>query len=125
MIDACLFAKGWRLPSEDEFEALLGERLFPWGNEVPAQNETLASWFQNRKLAAFEMNKDPYQVELCNAVLKAGDGGEALCGGYPWPYQWMPFAGAYRVPEAMVEQAFEEFIECINVRPVRLRTETN
>lgn len=120
VIDACLFAKGWRLPTEDEHEALMGGALFPWGDEIPASDETLDSWFKKRSLDAFVMNQDPYQVELCHAVLKAGDGGEALCGGYPWPYQWMPFAGAYRVPAAMVDQAFEEFIECIQVRPVRL-----
>jgi hypothetical protein len=52
--------------------------------------------------------------------MKLGDGGEAICGGYPWPAAWLALAPSFRMLDDDVAPAFHEFLEGTYIRPVRL-----
>ena len=123
-LDDALRPEGLRLPTEDELEAAFGGRLFPWGTEVPDgdpwPNKTAFTGHQMPIESGLHPNPNPYQVEITRHAFKLGDGGEALCGAYPWPVAWMALSPSYRLAGDDVEDLLFEFLEEARVRPVRL-----
>ncbi len=123
-IDARLLPLGLRLPTEDEFEALAGPARFPWGDELPTGipygDETTFEAHRVPRADGFVFNHDPYRWELTRSALKAGDGGEAICGGYPSPFAWLPLARAHRLTGEEHGSLAPEFMETCLLRPVRL-----
>lgn len=63
---------------------------------------------------------DPYCVEIAETAFKLGDGGEAVCGSYPWPIVWLSFCPSYRLVGGATEDLLSEFLEEAQVRPVRI-----
>lgn len=124
LIEAKLAKHGWRLPTEDEFEAAAGGELFAWGKEIPEGipygKRTSFSKHQVPTANGLFLNDNPYQVELVSTVFKMGDGGVSICGGYAWPIAWLTLAPSYRVPEEMIDGCWPEYLEEALVRPVLL-----
>ncbi len=124
VINGALAPHGLRLPSEDELEAASGGSVFPWGDQVPDGapwgDETSFKGHVSPNAYGLQLNSNPYRVEVANAAFKLGDGGEALCGGYPWPVAWMSFCPSYRLVGEQVEDLLSEFFEEAYVRPVKL-----
>ena len=89
------------LPTEDEHEAAFGEAMFFWGNEVPKgrplRDKTSFVGHQEQTGRGLLPLGDPYHTELTWTALKHGDGGEALCGHYPWPIPWFSFCPSFRL----------------------------
>ena len=52
-------------------------------------------------------------------ALKLGDGGEAVCGSYPWPVAWLSLSPSYRLAGDEVDDLLTEFLEEAIVRPVK------
>jgi hypothetical protein len=125
-IDAALAPFDLRLPSEDELEAAAGGALFHWGLQIPDgipyENETSFRGHRQDNGFSLRLNHDPYRVEIARNVLKFGDGGEAICGGYPWPIAWLALSPAYRLQDADVSECFPETLEAAWVRVVRGRS---
>lgn len=124
-VDKALEHFGTRLPTEDELEAAMGCRLFPWGDElpvgVPNGNETTFKGLFKPSITGLIYNGDTYKTELTRSALKLGDGGEAVCGGYPWPMAWLTLSPAYRVDSAeLFDDVLYEFIRESEIRQVRL-----
>ncbi|MEM7245350.1 MAG: hypothetical protein AAF533_08395 [Acidobacteriota bacterium] len=122
-VEVLLDARDWRLPSEDELEMACGGGLFPWGEQLPegvpyGSGTSFQGHLQPNEHGLL-LNGDPYRTELVTGHLKLGDGGEALCGGYPWPLAWMSFSPAFRVPIETVEDVLPEYLESVRIRPVR------
>lgn len=123
-LDHSLAAHQLRLPSEDELEAACGGTLFPWGDQVPDGipwgDETTFTGHRSTNTLGLQLNDNPYRVEIARAAFKLGDGGEAVCGDYPWPVGWLSFCPSYRLVGDSVEDLLSEFLEEARVRPVRL-----
>ncbi len=117
-VDFYLGKKGWRLPTEDEFELACGGDLFPWGNDVPD------NYPDGMILSDFGLclNLNMACVEVVRSQMKLGDGGESQCGGYPWPIQWLPFSPAFRVYDP--EYELHGMLESAHIRPVQMRFQT-
>ncbi|MES2597526.1 MAG: hypothetical protein V4662_19415 [Verrucomicrobiota bacterium] len=124
--DRVLKEFGTRLPTEDELEAAFGGDLFPWGSElpdgVPYKSETS---FKRHHLPGHKglvYNSDPYKTELTRSALKLGDGGESICGSYPWPMAWLALSQAYRISPSELDDsdALYDFMNDAEVRQVRL-----
>jgi len=115
---------GWRLPLEDEFELACGGELFPWGNEmpegIPYGDMTAFTGHKTPNERGLYLNSNTYRVELAHNQLKLGDGGESVCGGYPWPIPWLSFCPAYRISADVLEECLFEMLEDAQVRPVLL-----
>jgi len=124
LVDRALLPFGMRLPSEDELEVACGGELFPWGMTVPGGSpygsETSFVKHQQPTSRGLQANSNPYRVELVRTAFKLGDGGTALCGGYPWPIPWFALAGSWTMNGASVEEYLFEFLEDARVRPVRM-----
>lgn len=122
--DAALLERGLRLPTEDELEAAFGGQLFPWGDTVPDGvpygKETSFTMHGERTAHGLALLGDTYQVELTRTALKLGDGGEAVCGAYPWPIAWFSFCPAFRLAGDDVDDLLIESLETTHIRPVRL-----
>lgn len=123
-LDDELESFGWRLPSEDELEVACGGELFPWGNEIPdgIPYRDLTS-FSGHKMPneyGLILNSNSYLVEIVRNQLKLGDGGESVCGAYPWPIPWLSFSPAYRVLPTVIEECLFEMLEDARIRPVLL-----
>ncbi len=117
-----LSKRGWRLPTEDEFEISAGGELFAWGNEIPDgipyAKQTTFTKHKDITSRGFRLNEDPYNVELVSTVFKMGDGGVSICGGNDWPIAWLSLSPTYRAPEELVDTALPEYLESALVRPV-------
>jgi hypothetical protein len=124
LVDRALLPFGMRLPSEDELEVACGGELFPWGTTVPKGvpygSETSFVRHQEPTSLGVQANSNPYRVELVRTAFKLGDGGTALCGGYPWPIPWFALAGSWTMKGASVEDYLFEFLEEARIRPVRI-----
>ena len=121
-----LHALGLRLPSSDELEAAFAPngQVFPWGAARPEgepwPSKTTFDAHRRPTELGLVPNSNPYRVELTTDAVMFGDGGESLCGGYPWPIPWMSFSPAYRVPIELVEDLLFEFLEESRIRAVRV-----
>jgi len=111
----------FRIPTPDEWEyACSGgpvTTLFRWGNETPpgASSYRIQGWNRHRQPNAFGlwMNDDTYQSEACQGssdssedaeqnrpwIVRGGDGGASVCGGYGILETWLPLATSYSCPE--------------------------
>jgi len=123
-LNDALAPHGLRLPSEDELEAACGGFLFPWGHEVPDGipwgDETTFKGHKSPNALGLVLNHNPYRVEVVTNAFKLGDGGEAVCGAYPWPVAWLSLSPSYRLVGDSVEDLLTEFLEEARVRPVKL-----
>lgn len=124
-VDSVLKQFGTRLPTEDELEAAMACHLFPWGDELPSGspygNETEFKGHFKPSVTGLVYNGDTYKTELTRSALKLGDGGEALCGGYPWPMAWLALSPAYRIDSTeLVDDVLYEFMQDAEIRQVRL-----
>lgn len=126
LVDDLLRNDGLRLPTEDELEAACGGgSLFPWGNDIPDGipygSQTTFTHHESPLPTGLVLLSNPYNVELVRCAMKLGDGGEAICGGYPWPAAWLALSPSFRMLDDDVEPAFHELLEETYIRPVRLR----
>lgn len=123
-VEAVLRPAGLRLPTEDELEAACGGELFWWGMRVPDGipygSETSFEDHRKQNARGIILNPDPYRVELVRECFKLGDGGEAICGGDPWPIAWLALSPSWRVDDAQVADLLAEHLETTFVRPVRI-----
>ncbi len=123
-LDQRLADRGLRVPTEDEVEVACGGGLFPWGERlpdgIPWGDQTTFREHKEANSHGLQLNSNPYVVEITRAAFKLGDGGEAICGGYPWPVPWLSFCPAYRLVGEQAEDLLYEFLEDARVRPVRL-----
>jgi len=120
-IDVALAAHGLRLPTENELEAAAGGALFFWGDELPA-GPAYGSAFPALKgptPRGLVIDPDPYQVEVARTAMMLGDGGDAACGGYPWPVGWLCLSPSWRLRDEDVGDVLLEFLEGCHIRPVR------
>ena len=85
-VDGHLRHHGLRLATEDELEAACGPGLFVWGDALPdgSPHETRFEGHRQANGVGLRFNHDPYAGELTRCAVKLGDGGESICGGYPW-----------------------------------------
>jgi hypothetical protein len=126
---AVLAERGLRLPSPDEWEHACGAgaaTLWWWGEQCPVDRSPLedAAGPQHQPNAfGLRIAHNTYEAELTSelSVVKGGDGGESVCGGYGSFVEWLPLATANRNPGAAEfihgpegEKLFEDF----SVRPV-------
>lgn len=124
-VDRALAQFGTRLPTEDELEAAMGGHLFPWGDElpdgIPYKMETTFTGHLSPGLTGLIYSGDTYKTELTRCALKLGDGGEAVCGGYPWPMAWLSLSPAYRIDSnELLDDALHECMQETEIRQVRL-----
>lgn len=121
--DAALLHQGLRLPTEDELEAAFAGQVFPWGDTVPDglpyTGQTSFAAHKERTGRGLWPLGDTYHPELTRTALKLGDGGEAVCGGYPWPIAWFSLCPSFRLAGDSVDELLFEFLETTHVRPVR------
>lgn len=122
-LEVDLNKRGWRLPTEDEFEAACGHSLFPWGDQIPEGHPSGDSFAYSpvKSTRGLVYNSNTYQVELTRTQLKLGDGGESVCGGYPWPVPWLSLCPAYRVQPEVVNESFFDMLDDAQFRPVLLQ----
>lgn len=115
MLDDVLKPRGLRIPTEDEFEVACGGGLFPWGMEIPDgipyQSETTFQQHKKPNKYGLLLNANPYSVALVKDAFKLGDGGEAICGGYPWPIAWFALASSWSLSDREINDCLSEFIE--------------
>lgn len=115
---------GWRLPTEDEFEAACGGAMFPWGNDIPQGTPygDLTDFTQHKEINenGLYLNDTTYNVEVTRSALKLGDGGVSVCGAYEWPIPWLSFCPAFFVPSCLLDECVSEYLENAQVRPVLL-----
>lgn len=114
-----LAAQGFRLPTSDEWEYLCAggtTSLFRWGNEHPMDKyptDTYKSMGKSRLpkvlpevefMEHWELNcfflsiaQDTYECEIVAepGIIRGGDGGGAVCGGYGYFLGWLPLATAF------------------------------
>ncbi len=104
-----LYAEGFELPTEDQWEYLCGagrRMLFPFGNQFDkdyryahmcGEGENI---LENPNIFGLFIAYDPYKYELVNGPckVKGGDGGAALCGGEPQYFPYQPI-GVKRPPK--------------------------
>jgi len=124
VVEKLLLVQGLRLASEDEWEVAFGGSLFPWGARVPDGasygSQTQFSGHLHPTKLGLSFNPSTYAVELSKGAFKLGDGGEAVCGSYPWPLTWMPLCISHRMVSSNVDGCLREFIEDAEVRLVQV-----
>lgn len=122
---ALLARDGWRLATNDEWEAAAragNAALFPWGDEWPDGSPygNPTHWKTHRDPNPYGLvyGSDPYQPELVHEPewLRHGDGGVAVCGGRPAPEAWYSFAHAFQYPRTFWEDIVAETYETARVR---------
>lgn len=101
----------FKIPTEDEYEYLCngGSRtFFRWGNSLRDElhkmytigTGNVTDFFYKPNMFGLHIAYDPYDCEYVrfknNYVIKAGDGGCALCGGHPIIYLFPLFSAFYR-----------------------------
>lgn len=103
---AILAGRGLRLPSPDEWEHACGAgaaTLWWWGEQYPVEyspDEDGAGPQHEPNVFGLRIARNTYDAELTSeeAVVKGGDGGESVCGGYGSFVEWLPLATANRNP---------------------------
>ena len=122
-LDELLEPRGLRVPSEDELEAACGGRLFTWGDEwpggIPYGDKTDFGKHREPTALGLFVDGDTYVCEVARLAMKLGDGGEAVCGGYPWPVPWLALSPSHRLAGDAVDDLLFEFLEGARVRPVK------
>ena len=97
--------------------------MFHWGDDIPDGFPHGSDTSFRRHLATnargLVLNSDPYRIEIARAAFKLGDGGESICGGYPWPIAWLALSPSFRLVGDAVEELLAEFLEEARLRPVR------
>jgi hypothetical protein len=125
-LDAVLAPAGMRLPTEDELEVACGGALFSWGMEipdgVPYDKQTTFTQHKVPNQYGLLLDNDPYGPEIVRQVLKLGNGGESLCGAYPWPIAWLTLASSWFVDDDRLQGYLPEFMEWTSVRPIRIES---
>lgn len=120
IIDGVLAPRGWRLPTEDEFEAAAGGSLFLWGDEIPLGIPRRENLHRGRSPNGLTLPHHAHLKELVRAAFKMGDGGNLGCGGADWPAEWLLMSPSSRVPEDVVSDCWLEFLDDAWIHPVRL-----
>ncbi|MCA9568291.1 MAG: hypothetical protein KC656_10625 [Myxococcales bacterium] len=120
IIDNVLRSTGWRLPTEDEFEAAAGGTLFLWGDEVPLGKPRRENLHRGRGPNGLTLPHWDYQKELVNGAFKMGDGGCLGCSGASWPSTWLLMSPTSRVPANIINENWITFLEEAWVHPVRI-----
>jgi hypothetical protein len=108
-----LAREGFRLPSSDEWEyaAAAGTRaLFRWGDTCPRDTYPISKGSDDPDSTPDDLHvrpnafgliysPNPYHWEVCAEanILRGGDGGSSICGGYGTFAAWLSLAPAYRV----------------------------
>ncbi|GAB2913496.1 hypothetical protein [Streptomyces heilongjiangensis] len=126
---SALAARGLRMPTSDEWEHACGagaRTLFRWGDDCPLDRVPYDDpTGPQHKPNAFGLRiaYDTYTTELTSdpSVVRGGDGGESVCGGYGALLGWLPLATA-NVNPVMAEFAYgedgQDLYEDFTVRPV-------
>jgi len=94
--------------------------LFEWGDSVPGGSPYEPGDFalhQQLTASGLKMPHDSYQVELVHSAFKMGDGGTAVCGGYPWPIGWLVLSPSARVPVELLAE-LDVWLEDAVIHPV-------
>lgn len=124
IVNSTLKEQGYCLPSEDQLEYAFGGTIFPWGNSFPQGIPYNGMTdFQNHnpdKQKGLLYNPSTYSVELVNGYLKMGDGGEAVCGEYPWPIPWLSLSPSWHLQDSDIADCFWETLEEAEFRVVKL-----
>jgi hypothetical protein len=104
-LTADMAVRGFRFPTSDEWEYACGggaKTLFRWGDHVPADRYPTDEgqlWDLHRRPNAFGITiaVNPYKHELVEDphVVRGGDGGSTICGGFGFFAGWLPLATAY------------------------------
>jgi hypothetical protein len=100
--------EGFRFPTSDEWEyaCSAGVRtIFRWGNDCALDCYPIDSkckWDIHRQRNAFGLHiaSNPYNYEFCAEanIIRGGDGGCAICGGYGFFSGWLTLASAFVEP---------------------------
>jgi hypothetical protein len=101
-----LAERGLRMPCPDEWEhacGLGGPTLWWWAEHCPFERSPYPyadGPHRRRNPLGLHIAHEVYDSELTSdpAVVKGGDGGEAVCGGYGSFVEWLPLATANRNP---------------------------
>ncbi|WP_143306549.1 SUMF1/EgtB/PvdO family nonheme iron enzyme [Chitinophaga vietnamensis] len=107
-------SKGFRLPTEDEWEYLCGggsRTLFPWGDHfdhdqkyhhfMTAEDSNSVPYLDTPNQFGLVIANDPYHYEIMmdsEQFLKSGDGGCNICGGGGIELGYLPVSTYYRDP---------------------------
>lgn len=124
-----LAARGLRMPSPDEWEHACGggvHSLWWWAPQCPLDRSPYGySDGPQHQPNPFGLHiaHSVYDAEVTSdtTVVKGGDGGEAVCGGYGGFVEWLPLATANRNPsmaEFIHGPGGEDMYEDFSVRPV-------
>lgn len=124
-----LAKRGLRLPSPDEWEHACGAgaaTLWWWGEQCPADlspYEDAAGPQHQPNAFGLRIAHNTYDAELTSdqCVVKGGDGGESVCGGYGSFVEWLPLATANRNPAAaefVHSPDGDDLYQDFSVRPV-------
>lgn len=124
-----LSERALRMPSPDEWEhacAAGATTLWRWAEQCPLDRSPYGHREgPHKQLNAFGLHiaHEVYDAELTSdpSVIKGGDGGEAVCGGYGSFVEWLPLATANRNPnmaEFIHGPDGEDMYEDFHIRPV-------
>lgn len=100
-----MISQGFRLPTSDEWEYVCGSgscTLFRWGDDCPCDCYAIddkCDWIFHRVPNAFGLHiaENPYNLEIVAEpqILRGGDGGSTICGGWGYFACWLPLATAF------------------------------
>lgn len=100
-----MISQGFRLPTSDEWEYVCGSgscTLFRWGDDCPCDCYPIddkPDWIFHRIRNAFGLYiaQNPYNLEIIAEpkILRGGDGGSTICGGWGYFACWLPLATAF------------------------------
>lgn len=124
-----LAERGLRLPSPDEWEHACGAgsaTLWWWGEQIPldrSPEQDRVGPQHQPNVFGLRIAHNTYDAELTSerSVVKGGDGGESVCGGYGSFVEWLPLATANRnrgMAEFIYGPDGEKLYEDYSVRPV-------
>ncbi len=116
-----IISQGFRLPTSDEWEYVCGSgsgTLFRWGDDCPCDHYPIddnPDWVLHRVPNAFGLHiaENPYNLEIVEEpkILRGGDGGSAMCGGWGSFACWLPLATAF-LDEGLSEGKEDDVTTC-------------